>query len=62
MPKWAKWTLAAFGPLAVLSITIRVRSTNAQDITATAIDHGPRRTLNGEALFRAAEQDVDRQG
>jgi hypothetical protein len=62
MPKWAKWTLAAFGLLAVWSITSRVRSENAQAIAATAIDQGPRRRLDGEALFRAAEQDVDRQG
>jgi hypothetical protein len=62
MPKWARWTLGAFGLLVVLSIAARGGNKNTQAIAAAATDYAPRRTLDGEALFQAAERDVDGRG
>jgi hypothetical protein len=62
VPKWAKWTLVALGLLVVLSITTRGSSENTQDLAVTATDYAPFRTLDGEALFRDAEYDVDCRG
>jgi hypothetical protein len=41
----------------------RLRATYAtdDDIAQTAADYAPRRALDGEALFQAAEHDVDAQ-
>ncbi len=60
MPKWTKWTLVAFGLSVVLSITTRGSSKNTRDIAATATDYASCHTLDGEALFRNADHDVDR--
>jgi hypothetical protein len=57
MPKWAKWTLGAFGLLVVLSITVRTDDQNTPGKRSTYA--APRPPLDGEALFRTAEHDVD---
>jgi hypothetical protein len=59
VPNWAKRTLGAFGLLVVSSIAARGGNKKTQDIAAPAAEYAARRTLDGEALFRAAEQDVD---
>ena len=59
MINWRKWTLSAFGRLVALRIAVRGGDKTTQEIGAMASDRVPRRTLDGEALFRAAEQDVD---
>jgi hypothetical protein len=61
MPKWAKWTLVAFGLLIVLSIITRGSSKNTHDVAVTATNYAPHPMLDGEALFQAAEDDVDGQ-